>query len=343
MAHCTNLTQTFSDWKLHFCTFPFGESLFVFLMFLFGLKIQLQKLNRQRNLRLIKNFWREMNHLLDVLLNYCARIRYFTNNHVKKTVGSAKVIPYENKTIPKVEKRYNNKHPWDIAEEIISERQRAASAVKWAVIPLEVLMDEHFLRILHSIEEITDATPLRDATRQLPKQIYDIIRSEAQMTTIPEELTDQLIFDLAKTYYYSVIECLCKLIKSIQQGQRTALVSLAKIIQEQKDEIEGYQVLLALPREIRQMRQEMEKLKKHVNTQLERVDKKTSVTSVTISEMRTQIHRLEAVIEGNFEHIPEPDRPSWVFPGEIIKLQTSEEDSSFHDTQEGTLPTNGYR
>ena len=167
--------QTFSDWKLHFRTFPFGESLFVFLMFLYGLKIQLQKLNRQRNLRLIKNFWREMNHLLDVLLNYCARIRYFRNNHVKKTVGSAKVIPYENKTIPKVEKRYNDKHPWDIAEEIISERQRAALVVYWAVIPLEVLMDENFLRILHSIEEITDATPLRDAARQLPKQIYGII------------------------------------------------------------------------------------------------------------------------------------------------------------------------
>ena len=137
--------QTFSDWKLHFRTFPFGKSLFVFLVILYGLKIQLQKLNRQRNLRLIKNFWREMNHLLNVLLNYCARMRYFSNNHVKKTVGSAKVIPYENKTVPKVEKRCNNKHPWDIAEEIISEQQRAALAVKWAVIPLEVLMDEHFL------------------------------------------------------------------------------------------------------------------------------------------------------------------------------------------------------
>ena len=117
-------------------------------------------------------------------------------------------------------------------------------------------MDEHFLNILHSIEEITDATPLRDTARQLPKHIYDIIRSQEQMTRIPEELTDQLIFDLAKTYYYSVIECLCKLIKSIQQGQRTALVSLAKIVQDQKDEIKRYQALLGLPKEIRQMQQE---------------------------------------------------------------------------------------
>ena len=204
-------------------------------------------------------------------------------------------------------------------------------------------MDEHFLNTLHSIEEITDATPLRDAARQLPKHIYNIIRSQEQMTRIPEELTDQLIFDLAKTYYYSVIECLCKLIKSIQQGQRTALVSLAKIVQDQKDEIERYQALLGLPREMRQMQQEMEKLKKHVNTQLERIDKKTSVTSVTISEIRSQVHRLKAVIKGNFDHIPEPDGPIWVFPGEIVKLQTSEEDSSFHDTHEESLPSNEYR
>ena len=203
-------------------------------------------------------------------------------------------------------------------------------------------MDEQFLNVLHSIEEITNATPLRDATRQLPKQIYDIVRSQEQMTRIPEELTDQLIFDLAKTYYYSVIECLCKLIKSIQQGQRTALVSLAKIVQDQKGQIEKYQALLGLPDEIKQLRQEMEKLKRHVNTHLERTDKKTSVTSVTISEIRSQVHRLEAIIEGNFDHIPEPDRPIWVFPGEIVKLQTSEEDSPFHDTHEESLPSNEY-
>ena len=163
------------------------------------------------------------------------------------------------------------------------------------------------------------------------------------MTRIPEELTDQLIFDLAKTYYYSIIECLCKLNKSIQQGQRTALVSLAKIVQDQKDEIERYQTLLGLPREMRQMQQEMQKLKRHVNTQLERIDKKTNVTSVTTSEVRSQVHRLEAVIEGNFDHIPEPDGPIWVFPGEIVKLQTSEEDSLFHDTHEESLPSNEYR
>ena len=166
-------------------------------------------------------------------------------------------------------------------------------------------MDEQFLKVLHSIEEITDTTPLRDVAKQLPKQIYSIIQSQEQTTRISAELTDQLVFDVAKTYYYSIIECLCKLIKSIQQGQRTALVSLAKMIQDQRDEIEGYQALLKLPEEMRQLQCEMEKLKKHVNIHLERTDKKTSITSVTISEIRSQIHRLETTIEGNFEHILE--------------------------------------
>ena len=83
---------------------------------------------------------------------------------------------------------------------------------------------------------------------------------------------------------------MCKLIKSIQQGQRTALISLAKIVQDQRDEIEKYQTLLKLPEEIKQLQLQMEKLKKHVNTHLERMDKKTSMTSVTISEIRSQVH-----------------------------------------------------
>ena len=192
------------------------------------------------------------------------------NNHINKHVRNARVVPYENKTIPKIEKKHKDKHPWDIAQEIILEQQQAALAVKWAIIPLEVLMDEQFLKVLHSIEEITDTTPLRDVAKQLPKQIYSIVQSQEQITRISAELTDQLVFDVAKTYYYSVIECLCKLIKSIQQGQRTTQVSLAKIIQDQRDEIEGYQALLKLPEEMRQLQQEMEKLKKHVNIHLER-------------------------------------------------------------------------
>ena len=131
------------------------------------------------------------------------------------------------------------------------EQKQATLAVKWAVLPLETLMDEQFLTILHAIEGITDATPLKEAAKQLPKQIHKIIKSLEQLTRTPAEPTDQLVFDVSNTYYYFIIESLCRLNKSIQQGQRTVLVSLAKIVQDQRDEIEKYQTLLKLPEEVR--------------------------------------------------------------------------------------------
>ena len=121
------------------------------------------------------------------------------------------------------------------------------------------------------------------------------------------------------------------------------MVSLAKIVQDQRDEIEKYQNLIKLPEEIRQLQLRMEKLKKHVSTQLERIDKKTSVTSVTVSEIRSQIHRLETTMEGNFEHIPELDRPSWVFPGDIVELHAPENDILFHEECDRQIPSNDHQ
>ena len=343
MAQYTNSTCNSDDWNFYFHSLPYSEGLFVLLVCIYGLRIQLRKPNCQSNVKLIKDFQRKMMHLLNTLVNYCACMQDFDENHIKKHIRNVKVVPYENKTIAKIEKKKKDKHPWDITQEIISEWEWAALAVKWAIIPLEVLMDEQFLNVLHSIEEITDATPLREAAKQLPKQIYKIIQSQEQLTRIPAELMDQLVFDVGKTYYYSVIKSLCKLIKSIQQGQRTSLVSLAKIVQDQKDEIERYQTLLKLPEEVRQLQWEIEKLKKHVDIHLERTDKKTSVTSVTISEIRSQIHRIEATIEGNFEHIPEPDQPSWVFPGDIVEIHAPEEDILFHGECDKQVPTEDHQ
>ena len=41
MAQYTNSTRSSNGWRLHFHSFPYGESLFVLLVFLYGLKIQL--------------------------------------------------------------------------------------------------------------------------------------------------------------------------------------------------------------------------------------------------------------------------------------------------------------
>ena len=140
---------------------------------------------------------------------------------------------------------------------------------------------------------------------------------------------------------------MCRLIKTIQQGQRTSLISLANIVQEQRDEIEKYQALLKLPEKVRQlqlgMEVKMEKLKRHVNMHLERMDKKTSITSVTISEIRSQVHKIESAIEESYEKIPEPSRPTWIFPGDIVELHAPEDDIIFHDESDNETPTNGQQ
>ena len=87
----------------------------------------------------------------------------------------------------------------------------------------------------------------------------------------------------------------------------------------------------------------MEKLKKHVDTHLERTDKKTSVTLVTISEIRSQIHRLVTTMEGNFEHIPEPDKPSSVFPGDIVEIHAPEDDILYHEESDRQIPSNDHQ
>ena len=290
MAKYTNLTPNSNDWELYFKSSTYSECLVILIILFYGLKIQLQKLSHQRNINLIKEFKRKVVHLLITLLDWCAFMQDYDDD-IEKEVINVKVIPYENKTIMKPERKGEGKHPWDIAQEIIAEQKQAALAVKWGILPLETLMDEQFLSVLHAVEEITDATPLTEAALQLPKKIYEIVRQYEQLTEVPAELMDQLIFGISKTYFYSVIESLCRLIKTIQQGQRTSLISLAKIVQEQRDEIEGYKVLLKLPEEVRQVQLRMEvkieKLKRHVNMHLERMDKKTSITSVTISEIRS--------------------------------------------------------
>ena len=204
MDQYTNSTPNSNDWNFYFRPFPYGEGLVVLLIFLYGLKTQLQKPNCQRNVKLIQEFQRRVVHLLNTLMNWCAHMQDFDDTHIKKHVINVKVVCYENKTMVKLEKKKEDKHPWDIAQEIILEQKQAALAVKWAVLPLEILMDEQFLNILHAIEGITDATPLKEAAKQLPKKIYEIIKSQEQLTRIPAELTDQLVFDVSKTYYYSL-------------------------------------------------------------------------------------------------------------------------------------------
>ena len=92
--------------------------------------------------------------------------------------------------------------------------------------------------------------------------------------------------------------------------------------------------------EIKQLQQWMEKLKKHVNTQLERMDKKTSVASATISELKSQVHILETSMETDLDFDPHADQPSSALPGELVELNTPEIDILFREEQEELEPSN---
>ena len=105
----------------------------------------------------------------------------------------------------KVETPKENKHPWDIAHEIIQEQNKAALSIKWSAIPTETLFDEQFLNVLHVIKEITDTSPLRNAAINLPKDIYEIVKQYERIPVVSVETTDNLIYNIAQTYYHAVI------------------------------------------------------------------------------------------------------------------------------------------
>ena len=48
-------------------------------------------------------------------------------------------------------------------------------------------------------------------------------------------------------------------------------------------------------------------------------------------------------MEGNFEHVPEPDKPCWVFPGDIVELHTPEDDILFHEECDSQILPNGHQ
>ena len=119
----------------------------------------------------------------------------------------AKTEPIKRKEEKGKEQQFiENKHPWDIAQEIITEQNQAALAIKWSAIPHETLFDEQFLRVLHAVEELMDLAPLRDAMTQLPKNIDEIIKQYEHIPNVTTKSTDELIYNISKTYFYSVIE-----------------------------------------------------------------------------------------------------------------------------------------
>ena len=85
---------------------------------------QLQKLNQQRNVNLIKEFREGVVYMFVTLMNYCAYMQDYDNTIMEKCIVKAQITPYKNKTTVNPERREENKHPWDIAQEIWQNKNR---------------------------------------------------------------------------------------------------------------------------------------------------------------------------------------------------------------------------
>ena len=124
MAQYTNSTHISEEWRLDHNSIPYGESLIVVFILLYRLKVQSQRNNRQRNLRIIQRFGGRIIQLLNVLMNWCAYFQDYDETSTEKKILNTRVAPYENEVLVKVEKKKIKKHPWDIANEIIKDKSR---------------------------------------------------------------------------------------------------------------------------------------------------------------------------------------------------------------------------
>ena len=83
-----------------------------------------------------------------------------------------------------------------------------------------------------------------------------------------------------------------------------------------------------------QLQKQIEQIKGRTAKHLDRIDRRAIITYTTISEIRSQIHRIENTLENNDIFLEQPERPGWVFLGDIVELYAPEDDDLFHMDEE---------
>ena len=340
MSNQTNEVWEELYWENNTIVIGYSGWLVILTLITIRLKPRLLKLKNNQCSRLLNYLEKLILEILQLLDNYCTLVVDDIDTIHPTITFKEELKPIQDLIIQcfNQDKTKENKHPWDIAQEIITEQNRASLAVKWSAIPPQVLFGEQFLTTLHAVEELTDVSPLQNAVTQLPKSIYEIVEQYEHIPVVSAKSIDDLIYNISKTYFYSVIESLCRLIKSIQQGQRTSLVSMARVINEQKEVIEKYQELIKLPKQVNEMQdqlqEQIEQITGRTSKHLDRIDRRAITTYTTISEIRSQIHKIENTLENNNISLEQPKRPGWTFPGDIIELHAPEDDDLFHTDEE---------
>ena len=204
MSNQTNEIWEGLYWENNTILIGYSGWLVILILIIIRLKPKLLEFKDSKCLKLLKCFEKLILKILKFLDNCCTLMVddidtiYLTitfkeePKQTKDLIGhwfnwgkpnkDVKVEPIKKKIEKaKEEKPKENKHPLDIAQEIITEQNKVSLAVKWSAIPLEVLFDEQFLTILNVVGELTDVSPLQDALTQLPKSIYEIVKQYEHM------------------------------------------------------------------------------------------------------------------------------------------------------------------
>ena len=88
-----------------------------------------------------------------------------------------------------------------------------------------------------------------------------------------------------------------------------------------------------------QLQGQIEQIKGRTSKHLDRIDRRAITTYTTISEIRSQIDKIENTLESNNITMEQPERPGWTLPGDIVELHAPDEDDLFH-TDEDTSSLN---
>ena len=83
-----------------------------------------------------------------------------------------------------------------------------------------------------------------------------------------------------------------------------------------------------------QLQKQIEQIKVRTAKHLDRIDRRAITIYTTISEIRSQIHKIENTWENNDISLEQAERPGWVFPRDIVELYAPEDDDLFHTDEE---------
>ena len=83
-----------------------------------------------------------------------------------------------------------------------------------------------------------------------------------------------------------------------------------------------------------QLQEQIEQIKGRTSKHLDRINRRAITTYSTISEIRSQIHK----IESNNITMEQPERPGWTFPGDMVELHALDDDDLFHTDEDTSSP-----